>query len=76
MDLTQINKGEFVKVVEIMGGQNFKDKVDAIGLRVGSHIVKLSTQVLRGPVTIKLGNTKIALGYGMASKILVESKKT
>ena len=75
IDLTQINKGEFVQVVEIMGGQHFKEKVDAIGLHVGSRIMKLSTQVLSGPVTIKIGNTKVALGHGMAKKILVDGKK-
>ena len=36
-----------------------KEKVDAIGLRVGSRIIKLSAQILRGPVTIKIGNTKL-----------------
>jgi ferrous iron transport protein A len=73
-DLTQIKKGETVKVVEINGGRQFKDKVDAIGLRIGSRVVKLSTQVLKGPVTIKIGSTKLAIGHGMAKKILVDGK--
>ena len=71
-DLTQINKGKSVKVVEINGGQKFKEKVDAIGLRVGSRIIKLSAQVLSGPITIKIGNTKLAIGHGMAKKIFVD----
>lgn len=75
MDLTQIKKGKSVKVVEIIGGHKFMEKVDAIGLRVGSRIIKVSTQVLSGPVTIKIGNTKLALGHGMAKKILVDGKK-
>jgi ferrous iron transport protein A len=75
-NLTQISKGEIVKVVEINGGQKFKEKIDAIGLRVGSRIVKLSAQVLRGPVTIKIGSTKLAIGHGMAKKILVDGKNT
>jgi len=73
-DLTEIKKGETVKVVEINGGQKFREKIDAIGLRVGSLIIKLSTQVLKGPVTIKIGSTKLALGHGMAKKILVDGK--
>jgi ferrous iron transport protein A len=71
-DLTQINKGKTVKVVEITGGQQFQKKIDAIGLRIGSRIVKLSTQVMNGPVTIKIGSTKLAIGHGMAKKILVD----
>ena len=71
-DLTQTNKGKTVKVVEITGGQQFRKKIDAIGLRVGSRIVKLSSQVLNGPVTIKIGSTKLAIGHGMAKKIFVD----
>ena len=74
-DLTQIKKGESVNVVEINGGQKFRDKVDAMGLRVGSRIIKISAQVLSGPITIKIGNTKLAIGHGMAKKILVDGKK-
>jgi len=74
-DLTQIKKGESVNVVEINGGQKFRDKVDAMGLRVGSRIIKISAQVLSGPITIQIGNTKLAIGHGMAKKILVDGKK-
>ncbi len=73
-DLTQITSGETVRVVEINGGHRFREKVDAIGLRVGSRIIKLSAQILRGPVTIKIGNTKLAIGHSMAKKILVDGK--
>ena len=46
-----------------------------MGLRVGVKIKKLSAQVLKGPVTIKIGNTKLALGPKMAQKILVENNQ-
>ena len=75
-DLTQIKKGNTVKVVEINGGQQFRKKIDAIGLRVGSQITKISAQVLNGPITIKIGSTKLALGHGMAKKILVDGNNT
>ena len=70
-DLTQIVKGRDVKIVELKGGQRFQQKVEALGLRVGVQVKKLSTQVLNGPVTIKIGSTTVALGYGMAKKIMV-----
>lgn len=73
-DLTQIKEGAMVEVVEINGGHQFQKKIDAIGLHVGSQIVKLSAQVLNGPITIKIGSTKLAIGHGMAKKILVDGK--
>jgi len=27
---------------------------------------------MRGPVTIKIGNAQVAIGFGMANKIIVE----
>jgi ferrous iron transport protein A len=71
-DLTQLTKGKIAQVVEINGGHEFKEKVDAIGLRVGSKIIKLSAQMMKGPVTIQIGNTKLAIGHGMAKKIFVD----
>ena len=71
-NLTQIERNEELMVVKIDGGHHFKEKIEALGLRTGAKIQKLSTQILN--VTVKVGSTKIAIGYGMAKKILVESK--
>ncbi len=70
-NLTQIAIGKEVRVVEINAGKQFNRKIEAMGLRVGVKIKKLSAQVLKGPVTIKIGSTKVAIGHGMAKKILV-----
>jgi ferrous iron transport protein A len=70
-DLTQIRQGKDVKVVDIKDGNRFREKVDSMGLRIGVRVKKLSGQVLNGPITIKIGNTKVAIGHGMAKKILV-----
>ena len=74
-DLTQIRQGKDVKVVDIKDGNRFREKVDSMGLRIGVRVKKLSGQVLNGPITIKIGNTKVALGHGMAKKILVISEQ-
>jgi ferrous iron transport protein A len=75
-NLTEISRGKTAVVVEISGGHEFKERVDSMGLRVGSRIVKLSAQAMKGPVTIKIGNTKLAIGHGMAKKILVDGKNS
>jgi ferrous iron transport protein A len=71
MDLTQTRNNQDVKIIEINGGKQFQAKVESIGLRVGSRVRKLSAQVLNGPITLKVGNTKVAIGRGMAKKIIV-----
>jgi len=70
--LTKLKKGVKAKVVEIAGGALVNRRLSALGLRTGVSIVKLSTFVLKGPVTVKVGSTTIALGRSMAEKVVVE----
>ena len=70
-DLTQIGQGKDVEIVDIKDGHRFREKVDSMGLRIGIRVRKVSGQLLNGPITIKIGNTKVAIGHGMAKKIMV-----
>jgi Fe2+ transport system protein FeoA len=49
--------------------------LEALGIRNGKKIKKLSSMFMRGPVTVQVGQTRISIGYGMASKIIVEAEK-
>ena len=60
------------KIVEIQGGQGFRQKLEVMGIRIGKTITLVSRQPFRGPLTIKIGGTQMTLGMGMAQKILVE----
>mgnify|MGYP001772861188 CR=1 FL=1 len=71
-DLTQLEQGQKGKIVELIGGRGFLAKLDALGIREGIEIIKLSTISKKGPVIVQVGNTQVALGYGMAKRIIVE----
>jgi ferrous iron transport protein A len=71
--LTKLKRGTKAKIVEVAAGKQAAHRLSTMGLRVGVHIARISTFVLRGPVTVKVGSTTIALGHGMAEKIIVES---
>ena len=60
------------KVVEVAGGAGLQGRLMSLGIYPGKEITKLSHFVLRGPVAIKVGRSVLAIGYGMASKIIVE----
>ncbi|MBU2063102.1 MAG: ferrous iron transport protein A [Candidatus Omnitrophica bacterium] len=70
--LVQMKAGAKGRIVQLEGGPAFESRLSAMGVRIDKHIVKLSAFVLQGPVAIRSGNTVLALGYGMASKIWVE----
>lgn len=72
ISLAQMRAGQTGKIVEIDGGYGLVRKLDALGIRVGKEVTKISAQWMRGPVLVQQDNTQVALGFGMASKILVE----
>lgn len=72
MDVTEMKEGQKGRIVEIQGGRGLLEKLEVLGIRCGSEITKVSSQFLRGPVTIQVGNTQVAIGYGMARKIAVQ----
>jgi ferrous iron transport protein A len=73
INLTQMKSGEEGIIVAIQGGYGLRRRIESLGIRVGAKIRKISTQFLRGPITVQVGNTTIALGFGMARKIIVET---
>jgi len=70
--LRQMQSGQSGKVVEIQGGHGLVNRLSALGIRPGKKITKVSSMLMRGPVTIQSGNTRIAVGFGMANRIIVE----
>ena len=72
ISLVDVRAGESGKIVEIHGGYGMVRKLEALGIRKGVKIRKLSTQFMRGPVMIQVGNTQVGIGFGMARRILVE----
>ncbi len=75
IDLTRMRIGERGRVIDIQGGWGLLRKLEALGIRQGIEIVKVSSQLMRGPITIRVGNTQVAIGFGMARRIMVEHKK-
>ena len=53
-------------------GHGIAGKLEALGIRQGQEIKKISDQWMRGPVLLQHGHSQLALGFGMASKVLVE----
>lgn len=75
IDLTRMRQGERGRVIDIQGGQGLLRKMETLGIKQGTEIVKVSSQLMRGPITIRVGNTQVAIGFGMARRIMVEHKK-
>ena len=70
--LARLEAGQSGKIISIDKGHGIVRRLEAMGIRPGQRVTKVSAMFMRGPVTVQVKNTRIALGYGMASKITVE----
>lgn len=71
LPLTQMQSGQSGILTEILGGHGLVDRLNALGLRPGQRITKISSMLMRGPITIQVDRTEVAIGFGIARKIRV-----
>jgi len=69
--LQKMPSGQSGKVVDVHGGHGLVNRLSAMGIRPGKRITKVSSMLMRGPVTVQVGHTRLAIGFGMANKIMV-----
>jgi len=73
--LSEMYPGQSGRVARIEGGAGLFSRLSAMGIRPGKKITKISSMLMRGPVTVQSGSTRLAIGFGMAQKIYVELDK-
>jgi len=73
--LTDMKPGQSGILVEIRGGHGMIRRLDALGLRLCKQVRKVSSMLMRGPVVMEVDGFQVAIGYGMASLIIVEIKE-
>lgn len=69
--LANTKPGTKVKVLKLLGGERFKDKLLCMGILPGHEVEILSSQ-RKGPVVVKVNDTRVVVGYSMADRIIVE----
>jgi len=73
MSLLRLGHGQKAIILEIHGGVGIRERLMGLGVYPGKEITKESHIGLRGPVIIRIGRSKLALGHGMAEKVTVEA---
>ncbi len=68
--LTHMNEGEEGVVVDIHGGIGARQKLIGMGITPGTRIRVLKSSP-PGPIIIAVGSSRIAIGRGIADKIIV-----
>ncbi len=76
LPLSRMGAGQCGTVVEIKGGHGLARRLEALGIRPGKRVRKLSSMLFRGPVMVRVDNLQVAIGFGMASRVMVELDAT
>ena len=64
------NEGEKVKIISLMGGKSFRDRLVSMGLNIGAKIEIVQNRE-GGKMLIGVEDSRLFLGGGMAHKINV-----
>lgn len=70
--LNRVADGTTVSIVTLRGGREFQTRISSMGLHVGSVVQVLhSGGKTGGPTLVAAGETRLAIGQGMAEHVLV-----
>jgi ferrous iron transport protein A len=70
--LSYMRPGQSGVVVDIKGGFGLINRLNGLGILPGKRVRKISSMIARGPVTIEVDRVQIAIGFGMAKRIIVK----
>ena len=75
ISVDQLRAGESGVVRRIEGGRGILRKLEALGVRPGKVVVKVSTVFMGGPVTVTVDGRQVAMGRGIAGRVFVETQQ-
>jgi ferrous iron transport protein A len=70
----QMADGQSGVVVSVEGGHVMLRRLEALGIRPGKRIRKVSSAFMRGPSVIEVEGCAIAIGFGMANRIFAKTE--
>jgi Fe2+ transport system protein FeoA len=69
----QMVTGQSGIVVSVEGGHILRARLEALGIRPGKKIRKISSAFMRGPSVFEVEGCDIAIGFGMANHIFAKT---
>jgi DtxR family transcriptional regulator, Mn-dependent transcriptional regulator len=69
--LADLGEGGVAFVEAVSGGESLKARLHSMGVCEGKRLRVVAVEPFGGPVVVKVGNTSLTIGRGMASKVRV-----
>jgi ferrous iron transport protein A len=70
--LCSTKNGQTVKIIALPPGMSGR-RLEALGLRPGKMVTKISGMPFCGPVTLMMDGRQIAIGHGICCKVTVDT---
>jgi ferrous iron transport protein A len=73
--LDRVEENRQVRVVDIQGGWVIRRRLGQMGIHPGDVITLVRYGAFQGPILIQVHGSQVALGRGIASRILVRESE-
>lgn len=70
--LDSIREGQKAKVINISGGWGLRQRLGGLGIHPGDMIIVRKSAIMWGPILISVHGNQVALGRGIARRVIVE----
>ncbi len=70
--LIDLNVGKKGKILEIRGGRMVNQRLNDLGLTIGSIVTVKRRAPFTGPIHLLVRGSNLAIGRGIAARIIVE----
>jgi len=72
--LTELEDGQTGIIISVLGGKILTKRLADLGITSGTEVRVIRRTLFSGPVQVEVAGSRLVLGNGLASKILVEIK--
>ncbi len=73
MALDSVGVRRQVRVVAIDGGHGVRSHLNTLGIHIGDRLTVVERAPFRGPVLVEVNGSRVAIGRGIAAKVMVEA---
>ena len=70
--LTDLEDGQSGIIVSVLGGRVLTKRLADLGMTAGTEIKVIRRTLFSGPVQVEVSGSRLVLGKGLASKIMVK----
>ncbi len=69
--LVDLPIGRSAQVIELQAGWGMQRHLSSLGIRPGKIVRKITSQPMGGPIMVEVEGARVAIGRGMAARIII-----